>query len=322
MMKRNLKILGAVLGAIVGIMVCCVGYLSIYHVGQLKEEKEVLKDSYGEMIEVDGKKMCVKRVGEGNEVIVISPGFGSISPVLEMKALVNGLKDQYTVVIVEPFGYGMSEETNKPRTIENITEELHTAVQELGYKKYWLMGHSIAGIYDLYYANQYPDEVSGYVSIDGAVPKQNLEEEGPILQYQLLSLMNKTGIYRFLAEHDEEGIVPSIKGGELTAEETKQYKALAYSKFMNDGIIDEFKQSKENFSKVELLKFPATCPVLTFLSSENCEATPNWQELHDELVTMKTQGQDVILEGSHYLQYEYGQEIAKQFNEWRQKNSL
>ena len=214
------------------------------------------------MIEVDGKRMCVKRVGEGNEVIVISPGFGSISPVLEMKALVNGLKDQY------------------------------------------------------------PDEVSGDVSIDGAVPKQNLEEEGSILQYQLLSLMNKTGIYRFLAEHDEEGIVPSIKGGELTAEETKQYKALAYSKFMNDGIIDEFKQSKENFSKVELLKFPATCPVLTFLSSENCEATPNWQELHDELVTMKTQDQDVILEGSHYLQYEYGQEMAKQFNEWRQKNSL
>ena len=43
MMKRNLKILGVLLGVIVGIMVCCVGYLFIYHAGQLKEEKGLLK---------------------------------------------------------------------------------------------------------------------------------------------------------------------------------------------------------------------------------------------------------------------------------------
>lgn len=321
-MKRNLKVLAVIIGVIVGLIGCFVGCLTIYNTGQLKKEKAILKTPYGEMIEVDGKKMCVKKVGEGDEVIVLSPGFGSISPVLEMKSLVNGLKEQYTVVIVEPFGYGMSEKTNKARTIENITEELHTAVQKLGYKKYWLMGHSIAGIYDLYYANQYADEVSGYVSIDGAMPKQNLEDEGSVLQYELLSIMNKTGIYRFLAEHDSEGIVPTIKGSELTEEETKQYKALAYANFMSDGIIDEFKQAKENFSRVEPLKFPATCPVLTFLSRENCKATPNWQKLHDELVTMETKDQDIILEGTHYLHYEYGEEMATRLKEWRQKNSL
>lgn len=38
--------------------------------------------------------------------------------------------------VVEPFGYGLSDITEDERTIENITEEIHEALQVIGVKKY------------------------------------------------------------------------------------------------------------------------------------------------------------------------------------------
>ena len=37
----------------------------------------------------------------------------------------------YKVVVVEPFGYGLSDETEKERTTENIVNEIHEALQSL-----------------------------------------------------------------------------------------------------------------------------------------------------------------------------------------------
>ncbi len=51
----------------------------------------------------------------------------TISPVLDFKPLAAELKDDYTVVTVEYLRYGLSGLTDTPRTIENITSEIHTA---------------------------------------------------------------------------------------------------------------------------------------------------------------------------------------------------
>lgn len=69
---------------------------------------------------------------------------------------------KYIVAIIELFGYGLSDTIDEPRTINNITDEIREAIEQLGLKDYMMIGHSIAGVYSLEYVDNYPDEVLGF----------------------------------------------------------------------------------------------------------------------------------------------------------------
>ena len=45
------------------------------------------------------------------------------------------LSEHFTVITIEPFGYGLSDGTDKERSIENISEEL-PCLETLGYPEY------------------------------------------------------------------------------------------------------------------------------------------------------------------------------------------
>ena len=80
------------------------------------------------------------------------------------------------MITVEPFGYGLSDQVDTERSIENIIEELYTCLEEIGVHQYYLMAHSISGLYSLYYANTYLEKIHGFIGIDYSVPKQNENE--------------------------------------------------------------------------------------------------------------------------------------------------
>ena len=78
----------------------------------------------------------------------------------------------HKVVVVESFGYGWSDITEKERTVENIVEEIRTALKKANIEgPYILMPHSISGIYSMYYANKYPKEVKAIIGNDPTFPK-------------------------------------------------------------------------------------------------------------------------------------------------------
>lgn len=72
--------------------------------------------------------------GDGKETIVLLPGYGTASPVLDFKPLVDELSPYYRVVVIEPFGYGLSDDTDKVRTSQNIVDEIHECLQKLNIK--------------------------------------------------------------------------------------------------------------------------------------------------------------------------------------------
>lgn len=293
----------------------------LWHQCALRKEKSQYTDAYGQMVTVNGKKICVDISGEGEQVIVLLPGFNAASPVLEMKGLTSALKENYKVIVVEPLGYGLSDEADTPRTVENISTELHEVLSQLGYKKYILMGYSLSGIYSLYYANQYAEEVAAYVGIDSSVPEQFLieEREGDLISYQCLSKLNKLGIYRLLAQIDSEGVVPTIKDYPFSKEEKALYEALVYRNFLNQTLLDEYQLTEENFMKTMKLKFPQSVPVLYFLATSSCRDNPQWQALHEALLTKDTQSEIVVLEGGHYLHETHGRQLASIVEAWLQK---
>ena len=126
---------------------------------------------YGQRVPVAGGAMNVWTNGRpGRPTIVLLSGLGTAAPALDFAPLIREL-DGYNVIVVEGFGYGYSDMRARPRTVDNITAELHDVLSKLNVEKpFVLAGHSIAGFYTLAYANRYPKEVSAVIGIDPTVP--------------------------------------------------------------------------------------------------------------------------------------------------------
>jgi pimeloyl-ACP methyl ester carboxylesterase len=124
------------------------------------------------LVELDGENMHIYTKGEGENTFVLLSGLGTTAPVLDFEPLVNELAKENKVVVVEGFGYGWSDLTKKERTVENIVGEIRAALQLANIKgPYILMPHSISGIYSMYYANKYPEEVKAIIGIDPTLPQ-------------------------------------------------------------------------------------------------------------------------------------------------------
>ncbi|WZU01629.1 alpha/beta hydrolase [Erysipelothrix sp. D19-032] len=81
--------------------------------------------------------------GEGDQTFVLLPRYLTGSPKIDFELLINELSKDARVVVVEPFGYGLSDDTETPRTVENMVEEIHAALASLDIDTYALVTHSI-----------------------------------------------------------------------------------------------------------------------------------------------------------------------------------
>ncbi|GLF92165.1 hypothetical protein Saga11_34240 [Bacillus safensis] len=267
-MKKLLKIM--LISICTMITVIAVFLASVYFVNLISNEREKGKiEAYGQKVMVDGKHMNVLIQGEGKETIVLLPGYGTPSPVLDFKPLVDELSPYYRVVVIEPFGYGLSDDTDKVRTSQNIVDEIHECLQKLNIKKYTMMGHSISGIYGLEYVNQYEKEVKAFVGIDSSVPQQDMGEELPVSSLQLL---NQSGFYRLLLKmNPDQLLMPKVD------DQTKdQIKMLTFQNFLNESQASEVENFTNNFKNAQRLHFPKNLPVVFYLADQSEADTPNW----------------------------------------------
>ncbi|WP_342498765.1 alpha/beta hydrolase [Bacillus sp. FSL R5-0820] len=310
-MKKLLKIMLIALCTILTVLVVFVA--SVYVVNLISKEREQGKiEAYGQKVLVDGKQMNVLIQGDGKETIVLLPGYGTASPVLDFKPLVKELSPYYRVVVIEPFGYGLSDDTDKVRTSQNIVDEIHECLQKLNIKKYTLMGHSIAGIYGLEYVNQYEKEVQAFVGIDTSVPKQETDE----LPVSSLQLLNQSGFYRLLLKvKTDQLVMPNVD------QQTKdQIKMLTFRNFLNESQASEAENFTNNFKNAERLHFPKRLPVVFYLADQTEEETPSWKPMHEELLKNVDHGKVVTFKGGHYLHHTKSKEIADDVREFLSNN--
>lgn len=276
---------------------------SVYVVNLISNEREQGKiEYYGQKVLVDGKQMNVLIQGDGKETIVLLPGYGTASPVLDFEPLVKELSPDYRVVVIEPFGYGLSDDTDKVRTSQNIVDEIHECLQKLNIKKYTLMGHSIAGIYGLEYVNQYEKEVQAFVGIDTSVPKQETDE----LPVSSLQLLHQSGFYRLIVKMNPDQLVmPKVD------DQTKaQIKMLTFRNFLDESQASEAENFRNNFKNAQRLHFPKKLPVAFYLADQTEKETPNWKPMHEELLKNVDHGKVVTFKGGHYLHHTKSKEIA------------
>ncbi len=313
-MKKTLKITGKVL---LGILLTLVGLILISAITHnILKSIEKSKYKIGQTITVDGKKMQAYVTGQGDKTIVLLSGLGTASPIIDFMPLADRLSEDYKVVILEGFGYGFSDTTKEARSNENIVNEIRTALKELQIGgPYILMPHSISGIYSLYYAMNYPNEVEAIIGIDESVPNQTKINRDPDMS-PALTLLNNLGIIR-----DITYLLPSTDDGMnqnnyYTKEQLKIKKMATAWNSVNVSVINEFNMVNANTKELYDVKYPYDLPVLSFLVEDIEGNDPEWLPLHKELISNTEIQKIETLSGTHYLHWTNADKIADMTKEF------
>ncbi|OUM63580.1 hypothetical protein PIROE2DRAFT_61206 [Piromyces sp. E2] len=263
--------------------------------------------------------MVVKIDGEQHEpTIVLLPGLGAASPVLLYKPLVETLMDKYRVVTMEPFGYGLSDIIDEERTVENIVSELHTAISKLGIKKYYLMGHSLGGLYSLYWSNQHTSEVLGFIGLDITPPHFDDYVKPSSSAYKLVSVLDYLGLDRMLSLFNNRKLLISLYPNyDYTDEEIKMFRIITLQRGYNKVILKEDAATLENLITVKAMKFPANISVINYISSGNVKVYSFWKQLHIDVGSESISNEVIELSGNHlYFAVDNKDEIAKKIKSW------
>lgn len=262
---------------------------------------------YGTRIETPYGKMNVSVEGNKGAVIVLLSGYGTAAPILDFQPLAKRLSAFATVVSVEYLGYGYSDMSERERTIEHICEELHSLLQALQFNRYYLMAHSISGVYALAYQHRYEHEVCGIIGIDPSVPKQ-IDYVDSSKEQWLMTPLKKSGLMRLLNLLKPGSFIPD--GADYDAQSIATIKGMMFSQHANPSLQDEGKRIKENFTACRDLSYPTQLPLLMMLSSRNCKMVKWWKTLHEEQLEDHPRARLIVLEGSHYLHWSQSEQMA------------
>ncbi|HET7870528.1 MAG TPA: alpha/beta fold hydrolase [Actinomycetota bacterium] len=120
---------------------------------------------------------------------------------------------------------GASDPAPKPRTAEDVVEDLHAALTAAGVPgPFVLVGHSDGGLFVRLYASRYPDEVVGMVLVDAV--SEELDASGLVLLKELLSQDQWRGYQAgleqqarapFVARVDDEQVDIAASSAEMRA---------------------------------------------------------------------------------------------------------
>ena len=147
--------------------------IGVFVVHQVKRNAEInlLKEKgYYNPVSVGDYHINVAKFGNenGKHTIVAMSGMGVGNYSVAVRRATAEVEKDNLVVFPDRAGYGLSDDSNQPGTIENIIEEYRTALKNAGIAPpYILLPHSIGGVYANYWSSKYPDEIEGIVIFDG-----------------------------------------------------------------------------------------------------------------------------------------------------------
>lgn len=291
--------------ALAGVFALLLTVCAVNHLYQLSRE---YPSSFclGQMVPVDGARMSVYVQGEGGSTIVFMSGSGTCSPILDFKSLYSLLTNNCQIAVVEKFGYGFSDVTDKSRDIDTMLEHTRAALAAAGLEApYILCPHSMSGLEALYWAQKYPDEVSAIIGLDMSVPAayERTEINEPLLR--LLQFGGTIGLTRFIPGLSESD---AIRHGTLVSEEQDLYRAVFYRRTMTSDMVNEALCAKDNAKAVAAGGIPQI-PFLLFCSNGSGGtgfSKEDWRAIQAEFAAACGDAQIIELDCGHYVHdFEY-----------------
>ena len=275
---------------------------------------------YGDLNEGNTAFTCTDK-----PTLVMLPALGIPSPNLYFKPLAQALTQVYNVVVVEPLGYGLSQEAVTERSVENINRELFDALEALRIDSCILLAHSISGIYGLEFVHSYPNKVRGFIAIDNTVFDEAFAEGLKAEQQYMCRAMQEVDSVRkalggaeafrqaVCAQPEKYGAaLPKVTGYTYSTNDQKEYWT-AFSRSANPTVQDEIQNMGRALQAIKGRKFPGMLPVLVLISSDNTRMIPFWKTAHEQQLDFSSGRHELqIVEGGHYLWYTNLAQVAEQ----------
>ena len=319
-MKSKKYFFGKVILVILGLIAGFLLFSFIRHRVMLSGEKDLLTPP-GQMIDVEGHKMHVYSVGEGDKTLVLMAASGTVCPSLDFKNLYSCLGDDYRIVVVEKFGYGYSDTIDRPRDVVSILSDTRAALSGAGIDgPYILCPHSYSGLEALYWAQTYPDEVEAIIGLDMAFPEAYDYTQGGILvkpyylaQHGLIDL----GIGRFFSD---DTFLP--EGDFLSVKEEDIYIALVNRIANNIDVANEASEAKTSAELVASGDKP-DIPILLFLSEKKLDGSNElWKQIAFGYAEGLSSVSFVELDCGHYIFHFEPERIAEEIESFLLDNSV
>ncbi|MDO8429154.1 MAG: alpha/beta hydrolase [Candidatus Daviesbacteria bacterium] len=123
-------------------------------------------------IAVNNQNVYFQKVGTGPDLIMLH-GWGQ--DVSSFWGVLDGLKTDFTIWLIDLPGFGRSDLPQKPFTVSNYVSVINSFIEENKIKKPILLGHSLGGRIALKLAAHYPETIDKLILEDaaGIKPKQD-----------------------------------------------------------------------------------------------------------------------------------------------------
>lgn len=313
MTKRKKALI--IIAIILAVLILLMAGIFINHKIRLNNEKELLAP-LGKLVEVDGHNMSIYTEGNGEATLVFMSGGGTCSPILDFRSLYSLMSDDYTIAVVEKFGYGFSDVVDRSRDIDTMLEDTRAALTAAGMTApYILCPHSMSGLEALYWAQKYPEEITAIIGLDMAVPKYYESMEINSFMLSLSSWAADFGITRLLPGISES---EAILHGTLTEQEKDIYRAVFYTRTATSTMLKETEAVKDNAKLVESKGAPQL-PMLLFISDGSGGTAfdkDTWRSIPKEYIAQVEDGEYIELDCPHYVHDHEYQLISEKIREF------
>lgn len=287
----------------------------------------------GELVDMGGYHLHMQKMGEGEVTVVLDAGMACCS--LDWALVQPEIAKFARVVSYDRAGYGWSDESPRPRTSQNIVDELYQLLQTSGISPpYILVGHSFGGVNMRLYANRYPEKVFGIVLVDSA-HEEHLQKmptwprslfERWLIQPEIATFGAAIGSVRIINHFmDVKKLIASlpedIQDRYLALMCTTKYVKTVAKEFYY--FADSLKQIKEAPKRIENMPLSVISAGRWLMTEERGydrefleEITRVWKSLQKDLVSKSSKGKHIIADHSgHMISYEQPELITEAVRE-------
>lgn len=294
-----------------------VGLLILLATGFVYEKSAEYSDSRkypppGSIVEINGHNMHIYTEGSGDSTVVFASGFGIPCPYTDFYPLYSEISKHTKIAVYDRPGYGWSEVSAGSRDIDTIVEELHELLEKSNQKPpYILVGHSLASLEVIRFAQLYGDEVKGIVTIDAGNPEFYAIEklnDGALSSLRLKSILNSLGVFRLLFDYSPNfysAAYASRNNLALVPEELRELdKAMYLKNMVNKNKTDEVNNMQVNAATIVQEGRLKNIP-LRILTSEAEATDEKWRTSQAAFKDWSSDSTQKIIPGTNHNMHQY-----------------
>lgn len=213
------------------------------------------------------------------------------------RSVIRNFEDQFCILSFDQRGHGSSFQPEEGYQPENYAEDLNKILEELGWDKISLIGHSMGGRNAMQFTHTYPSKVEQLCIVD----------IGPDLNAAAIQKIEKifdVAPGPFESKEEAKGLLFSsfsqVLANYLLANIEKKENGQFNWRFSKRGILESLYQGREKERWEEWKSI--NCPTLLIRGEKSEDLSP---EIYQKMLDTNPNAEGIVIEGAgHWVHYE------------------